>query len=74
MTAVAGLALGTAPEVDHYLTFLGPLSNANQLVAGIATCFAPALAATVFISIALLAVNCTLPFIFTQCYWDLFDI
>lgn len=61
MTAVAGLALGTAPDVGHYIPFLGALSNTNQLAAGIATSLAPALAATLFISIALLAVNCKSP-------------
>ena len=61
MIAVAGLALGTAPDFTHYVTFLGALSNTNQLAAGVATCFAPACAAAIFTAIALLAINCGSP-------------
>ncbi|KAJ1310485.1 hypothetical protein OPQ81_007218 [Rhizoctonia solani] len=54
---VAGLALAGAPDVAHYLPFLTRLSGRDDLGASIATTIAPALAATLFITIALLMVN-----------------
>lgn len=58
VTAAAGLALATAPDFSHFLTFLHPLLNTNPLASGLATVLAPAVAATIFIIIALAAVNC----------------
>lgn len=57
LTATAGLALSTAPDVAHYLPFLQPILNANRLPAGIATVLTPAVAAIVFIALALWAVH-----------------
>ncbi|CUA72197.1 Short transient receptor potential channel 7 [Rhizoctonia solani] len=54
---VAGLALAGAPDVAHYLPFLSGLSGRDNLGASIATTVAPALAATLFIVLALLVVN-----------------
>ncbi|KAG8742653.1 hypothetical protein FRC10_001136 [Ceratobasidium sp. 414] len=54
---VAGLALAGAPDVAHFLPFLGRLSNRDDLGAALATTFVPAVAATLFISIALVVVN-----------------
>lgn len=52
MTAVAGLAVAVAPDVAHYFPFFLPMTTGNQLAAGIATCLAPAIAATLFIAVA----------------------
>ncbi|GLB35780.1 putative calcium-dependent channel, 7TM region, putative phosphate [Lyophyllum shimeji] len=57
LTAASGLALATAPDVAHYLTFLGPLLTTDRLPAGIATVVAPAVAATLFVSLALYLVH-----------------
>lgn len=65
MTAVSGLALATAPDVTHYLSFLQPLANHNDLATGLATTLAPAAAATLFIFIALGIVNCETAYSFT---------
>lgn len=46
-----------APDVAHFLPFLQPLSNTNNLGAALATTLAPAVAATIFITLALLCVN-----------------
>ncbi|CAE6471377.1 unnamed protein product [Rhizoctonia solani] len=54
---VAGLALAGAPDVVHHLPFLSGLSGRNDLGAAIATTIAPALAATLFIILALLMIN-----------------
>ncbi|KAG8689807.1 hypothetical protein FRC11_000472, partial [Ceratobasidium sp. 423] len=54
---VVGLALAGAPDVARYLPFLTRLSGRNDLGASIATTVAPALAATLFIVLALLMVN-----------------
>ncbi|CAE6431762.1 unnamed protein product [Rhizoctonia solani] len=54
---VAGLGLAGAPDIAHYLPFLARLSGKDNLGASIATTIAPAIAATLFIAIALLAVN-----------------
>ncbi|KAL0951690.1 hypothetical protein HGRIS_008366 [Hohenbuehelia grisea] len=53
LTAASGLALATAPDVAHYLPFLDGLLSTDPLAAGIATVLAPAVAATVFVGIAL---------------------
>ena len=59
MTAAVGLALAVAPDFSHFLPFLQPLLlKANVIVAGIATVFVPAVAATVFISLGLATINC----------------
>lgn len=57
MTAASGLALSTAPDVAHYLPFLGSLSR-NRLAAGVASVFAPAVAVIVFVFLALILINC----------------
>ncbi|KAJ7145847.1 hypothetical protein C8R44DRAFT_655846 [Mycena epipterygia] len=61
LTAAAGLSLTTAPDVAHYIPFLAPLlssSNTSDTIAsGLATVLAPAVAATLFISIAVAIVN-----------------
>ncbi|KAF4604854.1 hypothetical protein EYR40_003636 [Pleurotus pulmonarius] len=57
LTAAAGLAVVTAPDVAHYLPFLEPLLTAHPLVAGLATSLAPAVAATLFICLALMAIH-----------------
>ncbi|CAE6487932.1 unnamed protein product [Rhizoctonia solani] len=54
---VAGLALAGAPDVAHRLPFLGGLSGSDDLGASMATTIAPALAATLFIVLALLMIN-----------------
>ncbi|CAE6524811.1 unnamed protein product [Rhizoctonia solani] len=54
---VVGLALAGAPDVAHYLPFLARLSGRDDLGASIATTIVPALAATLFIVLALLMVN-----------------
>ncbi|OCH87483.1 hypothetical protein OBBRIDRAFT_736098 [Obba rivulosa] len=59
LTAVAGLALATAPNFAHYFPFLQNLDEGNDLGSGIATCFAPAILATIFIAIALTVIHYT---------------
>ncbi|KII94048.1 hypothetical protein PLICRDRAFT_101453 [Plicaturopsis crispa FD-325 SS-3] len=49
LTAVAGLALGGAPDVAHFITFLQPLASHNTLVSGLATALAPAVATSLFV-------------------------
>jgi hypothetical protein len=50
--AAAGLALANAPDFAHYLPFLQPLANQNDWVSGVASGFAAAVGATVFIMMA----------------------
>ncbi|KAJ7696606.1 hypothetical protein B0H17DRAFT_1053875 [Mycena rosella] len=58
LTAAAGLSLTTAPDVAHYLPFLSPLlTSKNTIASGLATVLAPAVAATLFISLAIAIVN-----------------
>ncbi|KAJ7482288.1 hypothetical protein B0H11DRAFT_2193371 [Mycena galericulata] len=58
LTAAAGLSLTTAPDVAHYLPFLSPLlSSKDTIASGLATVLAPAVAATLFISLAVAIVN-----------------
>ncbi|TBU34797.1 hypothetical protein BD311DRAFT_650048 [Dichomitus squalens] len=52
LLAVSGLAVALAPDVAHYIPFFIPLTETNNLAAGIATDLAPALAATLFIALA----------------------
>ena len=53
MTAAAGLAVATAPDYAHYLTFFQPLANHNSFTTGLSTVLAPAVGATLFIAIAI---------------------
>ncbi|OJA12346.1 hypothetical protein AZE42_02784 [Rhizopogon vesiculosus] len=57
LTAVAGLVLGAAPNVAHYLSFLNPLSEHGDLASGLATSLAPAIGATLFTAIALIIIK-----------------
>ncbi|KAG6846106.1 hypothetical protein H0H87_006470 [Tephrocybe sp. NHM501043] len=57
ITAASGLALSTAPDVAHYLPFLNPLNSAQLIPAGLATVFAPAVAATLFIILSIYLVQ-----------------
>ncbi|KAG6842425.1 hypothetical protein C0991_007555 [Blastosporella zonata] len=57
LTAASGLALSTAPDVAHFLSFLNPLNTADSTPAGLATVFAPAVAATLFVSLAIYLVH-----------------
>ncbi|KAG2159608.1 uncharacterized protein EDB93DRAFT_1236924 [Suillus bovinus] len=57
LTAVAGLSLGTASSVEHYLPFLRPLSDHGNLISGLATSLAPAIGATLFTVVALAIVK-----------------
>jgi len=58
VSAAVGLSLASAPDVAHYLPFLEPLVTTETIAAGIATVFAPAVAATIFIIMGLAAINC----------------
>jgi hypothetical protein len=60
VTAVSGLALANAPDFANSLTFLQPLANNGGLASGLATTLAPAVAATLFIVIALATIDCKL--------------
>jgi calcium permeable stress-gated cation channel len=57
VTAAVGLALAPAPNYAHYITFLGPLANNKTFTSGLATILAPSFAATVFIVLAVGAVQ-----------------
>lgn len=57
MTAAAGLAVAPAPDVAHYLPFFRPLLTANPIAAGVATVFAPALAAILFLILGFVLIN-----------------
>ncbi|KAF9444596.1 hypothetical protein P691DRAFT_796399 [Macrolepiota fuliginosa MF-IS2] len=57
LTAVAGLAVSPAPDVAHYLPFLEPLLTAEPLASGIATVLVPAIAATLFITLAIYIIS-----------------
>ncbi|KAK7055165.1 MPN domain-containing protein [Favolaschia claudopus] len=61
LTAAAGLSLTTAPDVAHYLPFLAPLlsskTTGDTIAAGLATVLAPAVAAALFITLAVLLIN-----------------
>ncbi|KAF8183820.1 hypothetical protein K438DRAFT_1838672 [Mycena galopus ATCC 62051] len=63
LTAAAGLALATAPDVAHYLPFLAPLLSSNTvgntITSGLATVLAPAVAVTLFVSLAVAIINFT---------------
>ncbi|KAI0686067.1 hypothetical protein BC835DRAFT_1408645 [Cytidiella melzeri] len=53
MTAVAGLAVATAPEFAHYIPFFIPLASGAFLGSGLAVCLAAAVAMTLFMGLAL---------------------
>lgn len=59
MSAAVGLSLAPAPDVARYLPFLKPLVTTETIAAGLATVLAPAVAATIFIILGLVAVQCT---------------
>jgi hypothetical protein len=58
VTAAIGLALSTAPDVAHTLTFLRRLTTLHGLVPGLATTLAPAVAAVLFITVTVALINC----------------
>jgi hypothetical protein len=58
VTAASGLALARAPDVAHYISFLRPLAENDNLASGLATTLAPAVGATLFIVAALFIVDC----------------
>lgn len=58
VTAVAGLALANAPDFAHYLSFLQPIVEVGGIPSGLATTLAPAAAAAVFISLAVMIASC----------------
>jgi hypothetical protein len=55
--AAAGLALVTEPDVLHYLPFLTPVVRYNNVQSGIATALAPAVAASIFVGLAMFGVH-----------------
>jgi hypothetical protein len=57
---VIGLSLASAPDFAHYLPFLQPIVSANPILAGLATVFAPAVAATLFVIAGLSIIHCML--------------
>ncbi|PPQ64239.1 hypothetical protein CVT24_008642 [Panaeolus cyanescens] len=57
LTAAAGLAVSPAPDVAHYLPFFRPLLTTNPIAAGVATVFAPALAAILFLIIGFILIS-----------------
>lgn len=58
VTAVAGLSVATAPNLSHYLTFFLPIAARDDLGAGLAICLAAASAAALFVTVAVLIINC----------------
>jgi hypothetical protein len=58
VTAASGLALSTAPDVAHFLPFFEHFLRSERVEIGIATVLAPALAAILFITLAVVIVNC----------------
>ncbi|KAH9858076.1 hypothetical protein C2E23DRAFT_718443 [Lenzites betulinus] len=57
LTAVSGLAVSLAPDVAHYFPFFGPLVTGSQLGGGVASSLAAAIAAALFIFLALLVLR-----------------
>ncbi|KAI0825014.1 hypothetical protein BC628DRAFT_1339042 [Trametes gibbosa] len=57
LTAVSGLAVSLAPDVAHYFPFFRPLVTGNQLGGGVASSLAAAVAAVLFIFLALLVLR-----------------
>lgn len=58
MTATVGLYLATAPEWAHYLPFFQPLATGSDIASGAATGLAAAVAACLFIGLALRIIHC----------------
>ncbi|KAF9229033.1 hypothetical protein BS17DRAFT_688271 [Gyrodon lividus] len=59
MTAASSLALGTAPDISHYLPFFQSLSLHDGVASGISTTLAPAVAVAVFVTIAVSIISWT---------------
>ncbi|THH13010.1 hypothetical protein EW146_g7167 [Bondarzewia mesenterica] len=57
LMAVAGLAVATSPDFAHYFPFFQSLANHNDFATGLATVFAPSMAAVLFIVIAVAIVQ-----------------
>ena len=57
MLASAGLAVATNPDVVHYLPFLSPVVAHNDIPSGLATGLAPAVAASIFVGLAMLGIH-----------------
>ncbi|EKM83976.1 hypothetical protein AGABI1DRAFT_124299 [Agaricus bisporus var. burnettii JB137-S8] len=57
LTAAAGLAVSPAPDVVRSLPFLEPLQSTGTLASGIATVLLPAVAATLFIVLAVYLIH-----------------
>lgn len=58
MVAVSALAVADAPDVAFYLAFFRPIANAEVVSSGLAITIVPALAASLFIFVALAFVHC----------------
>lgn len=58
VTAIAGLSLANAPDFAYYLSFLRPIVQGGGIPSGLATTLAPAVAAIVFICLALMIASC----------------
>ncbi len=52
VTAVAGLAVASAPEFAHYFPFFLPIASGDALGAGVAVGLAAAVAAALFMAVA----------------------
>ena len=53
----AGLALATSPDLVHYLPFLSPVVAHNNIPSGLATALAPAVAASLFVGLAMFGIH-----------------
>ena len=58
MIAAAGLAVATSPDYAHYLTLFQSTANHNNFLTGLTTVLAPAVGASIFIMLAILALHC----------------
>ncbi|CAG7846308.1 SubName: Full=Uncharacterized protein {ECO:0000313/EMBL:CCA69647.1} [Serendipita indica DSM 11827] len=57
LLAAAGLALATSPDLVHYLPFLSPVVAHNNIPSGLATALAPAVAASIFVGLAMFGIH-----------------
>ena len=57
MIAAAGLAVATSPDYAHYLPLFQSTANHNNFVTGLTTVLAPAVGASIFIMLAILALH-----------------
>ena len=57
MIAAAGLAVATSPDYAHYLTLFQSTANHNNFLTGLTTVLAPAVGASIFIMLAILALH-----------------